>query len=110
VRQLRSPVRGRQAIQILLLGRRAGPTVAVGRAHQRSEQEQEQGQGVCERGERVKALHDPSCGLQPRSVNGIEMRDHVRPPGFSGLARNNETDAAHHAARDDGPAAGRGGR
>jgi len=28
-------------------------------------------------------------------VNGIEMRDHVRPPGFSGLARNNETDAAH---------------
>ena len=38
------------------------------------------------------------------------MRDHVRPPGFSGLARNNETDAAHHAARDDGPAAGRGGR
>ena len=52
----------------------------------------------------MKALHDPSCGLQPRSVNGIEMRDHVRPPGFSGLARNNETDSAHHAARDDGPA------
>jgi hypothetical protein len=37
-------------------------------------------------------------------VYGIQMRDHIRPRGFWGLVRDDETDAAHHAAGNDGPA------